>query len=70
MDKSVFSVVDYESIDIVNKGIAQLAALGATVVEPAEEDGGLFTPYLKKILPAADERHIHRQLEGRRRKRR
>ena len=51
MDKSVFSVVDHESIDIVNKGIAQLAALGATVVEPAEEDGGLFTPYLKKYYP-------------------
>ena len=51
MDKSVFSVVDHESIDIVNKGIAQLAALGATVVEPAEEDGALFTPYLKKYYP-------------------
>jgi Asp-tRNA(Asn)/Glu-tRNA(Gln) amidotransferase A subunit family amidase len=34
MDKSAFEIVDHENIDIVNDAIAQLATLGATIVEP------------------------------------
>jgi Asp-tRNA(Asn)/Glu-tRNA(Gln) amidotransferase A subunit family amidase len=51
MDRRAFSVVDHENIDIIDQAIAQLASLGATVVEPAEGDGGLFTPYLRKYYP-------------------
>lgn len=35
----------------MERAIAQLTALGATVVEPPAGDGGLFTPFVKRLYP-------------------
>jgi len=49
MDKSAFTKADEQSIDLVDKAIADLKALGATIVEPGPE--GLFTPYIRRYNP-------------------
>ena len=50
MDKKLFSKADEENIDIVNRAIEQLKALGATVVDPGE-GGELFTKYIQALGP-------------------
>jgi len=52
MDKRRFSIIDHENLEIVDRAIAQLEALGATIVEPKAEDNGLLTPYLQRHYPA------------------
>jgi Asp-tRNA(Asn)/Glu-tRNA(Gln) amidotransferase A subunit family amidase len=50
MDPKVFSGPLYAAnIELVNKAIADLKKLGATIVEPPPE--GLFTAYIKRYLP-------------------
>lgn len=49
MDKSLFTKADEQSIDLVDKAIADLKKLGATVVEPPAE--GLFTEYIRRYNP-------------------
>ncbi len=49
MDTSVFGAPEAENIAIVERAIADLKKLGATVVEPGPE--GLFTPYIQRYNP-------------------
>jgi amidase len=50
MDPKVFSGPLYATnIELVNRAIADLKKLGATIVEPPPE--GLFTAYIKRYLP-------------------
>ena len=51
MNKSLFTKADEESIDIVERGIAKLRELGATVVDPGPT-GALFQECVKKYAPA------------------
>ena len=53
MDKKLFSKADEETIDIVDRAVADLRKLGATIVDPGA-GGGLFTSCLRKYAPAAD----------------
>lgn len=50
MDPALFSAADAESIALVNRAIADLRKLGATVVDPGEH-GELFTPYIRQLAP-------------------
>jgi Asp-tRNA(Asn)/Glu-tRNA(Gln) amidotransferase A subunit family amidase len=50
MDKSLFTIADAESIDLVDRGIATLRQLGATIVDPGPH-GALFQGCLDKYLP-------------------
>ncbi len=50
MDKRLFTQADYESIDIVDKAVADLRRLGATIVDPGPGDG-LFQKCLDQYLP-------------------
>jgi Asp-tRNA(Asn)/Glu-tRNA(Gln) amidotransferase A subunit family amidase len=50
MDKSLFTKADEESIDIVDRAIADLKKLGATVVDPGP-GGALFQQCLDKYNP-------------------
>ena len=50
MDKALFTVADEESIDIVDRGIDKLRALGATIVDPGPH-GALFQGCVDKIVP-------------------
>lgn len=50
MDKSLFSVADHESIDIIDKAIDDLRDLGATIVDPGE-GGALFQDCVDKVTP-------------------
>jgi amidase len=49
MDKSAFTKADEQSIDLVERAIADLKKLGATIVEPKSE--GLFTEYIRRYNP-------------------
>jgi amidase len=49
MDKSLFTKADEQSIDLVDKAIADLKKLGATIVEPPPE--GLFTAFIRRYNP-------------------
>jgi amidase len=51
MNKALFTKADEESIDIVERGIANLRELGATVVDPGA-GGALFQDCVKKYAPA------------------
>jgi len=50
MNKKLFNEVDAQSIELVEKGAADLQKLGATVIDPGPE-GALFTSCLKKYGP-------------------
>lgn len=51
MDKDLFTVVDEESIDIIDKAIDDLRKLGATIVDPGP-GGALFQACVDKVTPA------------------
>ncbi|MET0657124.1 MAG: amidase [Steroidobacteraceae bacterium] len=51
MNKALFAKADEESIDIVERGIASLRELGATIVDPGN-GGALFQDCVKKYAPA------------------
>lgn len=44
--KELFTVEDHQAIALVEQAIADLRALGATIVDPGEED--LLTPYIRR----------------------
>ncbi len=46
LHKDLFTVEDHQSITLIEKAIADLRALGATIVDPGEKD--LLTPYIQK----------------------
>jgi amidase len=50
MDKPLFTKADEESIDLVEKAIADLKKLGAEIVDPGTGNG-LFTDYVQKMFP-------------------
>ena len=50
MDKRLFTQADHETIDIVDRAIAELRKLGATIVDPGAE-GALFQKCLDQHLP-------------------
>jgi Asp-tRNA(Asn)/Glu-tRNA(Gln) amidotransferase A subunit family amidase len=50
MDKALFTKADEESIDLVDRAIAELRRLGATIVDPGEH-GELFTTYIRDLDP-------------------
>jgi Asp-tRNA(Asn)/Glu-tRNA(Gln) amidotransferase A subunit family amidase len=50
MDKSLFTQADSESIDLVDKAVADLRSLGATIVDPGP-GGALFQSCLDQHLP-------------------
>ncbi|WP_084615963.1 amidase [Solimonas flava] len=52
MDKSLFTVADAQSIDIVERGIGELKKLGATVVDPGP-GGALFQSCAARYTPSA-----------------
>jgi Asp-tRNA(Asn)/Glu-tRNA(Gln) amidotransferase A subunit family amidase len=53
MRKDLFTVADHETIDIVDRAVAQMAKLGATIVDPGPK-GELFTACLRRMVPATD----------------
>ncbi len=53
MNKKLFTKEDEQTIDLVSAAAADLAKLGATVVDPGPE-GDLFTSCLKKYAPQDD----------------
>lgn len=53
MNKKLFTKADEQSIDLVAKGVEDLKALGATVVDPGPE-GALFTSCLRRLVPELD----------------
>src|SRR5262249_3059259 len=50
MNKKLFSKADEETIDIVDRGIAELRNLGATIVDPGPE-GALFQDCINRLAP-------------------
>jgi Asp-tRNA(Asn)/Glu-tRNA(Gln) amidotransferase A subunit family amidase len=60
MNKKLFTVADEESIDIVERGIGALRALGATVVDPGAE-GALFQSCVNRYAPALRNATLARQ---------
>jgi Asp-tRNA(Asn)/Glu-tRNA(Gln) amidotransferase A subunit family amidase len=50
MDKRLFTQADHESIDIVDKAVADLRRLGATIVDPGD-GGALFQTCLDQYIP-------------------
>jgi amidase len=53
MNKELFTQADAQSIDIVERGIADLRKLGATIVDPGP-GGALFQDCIKRYQPSAD----------------
>ena len=52
MDKSLMSsVAHFEAIDLIEKAIQDIRALGATIVDPGA-GGALFKPCIDKVVPA------------------
>jgi amidase len=49
MDKPAFTKADEQTIDLVDQAVADLRALGATIVEPNPE--GLFTDFIRRYNP-------------------
>lgn len=47
MDKAAFTEEDHQAIDLIEQAIADLRALGATIVDPGAGNG-LLTPYLRQ----------------------
>jgi len=56
MDKSLFNIVDVQTIDAIDDAIDDLEALGATIVDPKQGNnaGALFQDCLDKFLPAVN----------------
>lgn len=52
MDKRLFTKMDEEAIDVVNRGVDDLRKLGATVVDPGPE-GALFQSCINENAPQA-----------------
>ena len=52
MDTAILPVSDHGNIAVVDKAIEHLRHLGAEIVEPADGDDGLFTPYIRRLYPA------------------
>jgi len=50
MDKALFTDADVETIDIVNRAIDDLRALGATIVDPGEH-GALCQAQVDRVVP-------------------
>jgi Asp-tRNA(Asn)/Glu-tRNA(Gln) amidotransferase A subunit family amidase len=50
MDKDLFTAADVETIDLVDRGIAKLRQLGATVVDPGPK-GALFQSCVDRYVP-------------------
>jgi Asp-tRNA(Asn)/Glu-tRNA(Gln) amidotransferase A subunit family amidase len=50
MDKSLFTLADSESIDLVDKAVGDLRSLGATIVDPGP-GGALFQSCLDQYMP-------------------
>jgi amidase len=50
MDKRLFTQADHESIDIVDRALADLRKLGATIVDPGPE-GALFQKCIDQHIP-------------------
>lgn len=50
MDKDLFTVADEESIDLVDRSVAKLRELGATIVDPGPH-GALFQGCVDKYVP-------------------
>ncbi len=50
MDKPLFTKADEQTIDLMEKAIADLRALGAEIVEPGTGNG-LFTANVRKLFP-------------------
>ena len=50
MDKALFTVADEETIDIVDRAIEELRALGATIVDPGPH-GALFQECVDQVSP-------------------
>lgn len=50
MDKDLFTIADAESIDLIDKGIAKLRQLGATIVDPGPH-GALFQSCVDRFVP-------------------
>ncbi|HEY4214993.1 MAG TPA: amidase [Steroidobacteraceae bacterium] len=61
MNKRLFSVADAETIDIVDRAVADLRKLGATVVDPGPE-GALFTDCIRRYGPQTQGRVFTTQL--------
>jgi Asp-tRNA(Asn)/Glu-tRNA(Gln) amidotransferase A subunit family amidase len=53
MDKDLFTQADAETIDIVDRAIADLRNLGATIVDPGPH-GALFQDCVDKLVPSVD----------------
>ena len=53
MNKELFTQADAQSIDIVERGIADLRKLGATIVDPGP-GGALFQGCIRRYEPSAD----------------
>jgi Asp-tRNA(Asn)/Glu-tRNA(Gln) amidotransferase A subunit family amidase len=51
MDKGVYSKVELESIELVERAVDALRKLGATIVDPGP-GGALFTDYIRRYNPA------------------
>lgn len=51
MDKPLFTKADEETIDLVEKAIADLKKLGAEIIDPGTGNG-LFTEHVRKLFPA------------------
>lgn len=47
MDKDAFTKEDHQAIELIERAIADLKALGATIVDPGP-GGELFTPYIRQ----------------------
>jgi amidase len=61
MNKTLFTVSDAETIDVVDRALADLRALGATVVDPGPT-GALFQGCIKAYAPEAFNVLLTRQL--------
>ena len=63
MDKDLFTVADSETVDIVDRAIDDLKALGATVVDPGPH-GALFQSYVDKYTPKWQHQQFIPQFPG------
>jgi Asp-tRNA(Asn)/Glu-tRNA(Gln) amidotransferase A subunit family amidase len=61
MNKRLFTKMDEENIDVVERAIGDLRELGATIVDPGPE-GALFQACINKYAPAALNRLFTKQL--------
>jgi amidase len=61
MNKTLFSVSDAETIDVVDRALADLRSLGATIVDPGPT-GALFQGCIKAYAPEAFNVLLTRQL--------